>query len=166
MIKAKRSTAAQDLSKLLRGMHLTRDFELAGHKWRIRTLEPAETIEADGLVSDISSMQAGRSYARATLAYAITHIDEEPIEKHFAWPDRPATAGDEQAEWDAISSNPDALRKWYRLQVYDYIVHDMQDEVISEMFAQYAKLANDKRSAVESLPGFSKKTPTSTSSPT
>lgn len=166
MIRPKRSSVTQEIADLLKGMHLSSEVDLAGHTWRLGTLDPSESIEADGLVADFSSMQAGRSYARAVLAYALTHIDGKPIEEHFAWPERPAAATEEQAEWDAIDGNADAKRRWYRAQVYDFVIHDLQDEVIAELFKAYAQLSNQKKNNIEALPGFLKRMPTTASSPT
>lgn len=160
MIKASRDKRVEDIKHSLRGFHITEDFDIGGAKWRLRTMTPAEIAESDAWVNDSTSMQAGRSLARAQVACALTHINGVPIEELFTVPKE----GDPE-ELKRLE-DPETLRLWRKQQVWDFLMHETQDEVLILLWESYVALLKRKRAAMEGLSGFSKGIPSTAPSPT
>lgn len=159
-IKAVRSKKLNDISTMMRNFHLSEDIEAGNVTWRVRTLEPSEILESDAFVRDGTEMQQSRSIGRAQITFALTHIDGKPIEDEFAVP----TTGDPE-ELKALE-NPDIRRLWRREQIWEYLIKEVQDEVLAKIWEGYVELLKRKRTAMDGLSGFKKGTPSTESSPT
>ena len=122
---AKRGANANKVSAQLRGHHFQDTFTVYGIKYAIRTLEPWEETWADGLIPAISSFQTGQAIPRAYLAAALMSIDGSPMDAEFAVPD----ALDPEMR-KVLEGSADILRDWRWRQVYSWIQHDLQPEVI------------------------------------
>jgi len=159
-IRAERSSALKDIGTMMRGHHLTMKHTVMGIEFTMHTLEPFEIMESDSLAAGETALQSARSHGRAQVAYAITHINGVPIEEHFKLP----TQGDPDEL--AVLQDKEMQRRWRRMEVWDYLVHECQDEVLAELWEQYVKLLTRKREAMKAVPGESNGTPSTASSPT
>lgn len=158
---AKRGAKAMAVSTVLRGKHVQDDFEAFGVTYTLRTLEPWEETWADGLVPAGSGYQTGQAIPRAYLAAALVAIDGSPVEAEFQVPD------ELDPEMRKILVGDDVvLRDWRTRQVFAWVQHDLQPEVIETLWQGYVTLCMRRKSLLEGLVRLSTRTPSSGSSGT
>lgn len=158
---AKRGAKVSQVSAVLRGKHVQGPVEAFGTTYQIRTLEPWEETWADGLVPAGTAYQTGQAIPKAYLSVAIIAIDGSPIEAEFAVPD-----GLDPEMRKVLVDNKEILQDWRWRQVYQWVQHDLQPEVIEEIWKGYVALCMQRKSLMESLRPLSKGTPSGPSSDT
>lgn len=156
--KSKLSVLLQDLrADLLRG-RIEDVFEFAGRKFRMHTLSDGESVWRDMYVSTASNVALLSSMKGATVAAAISHVDDVPVQELFSLPEDPKLV-------DYLKNSSDDLRNYYRERMHEFML-EFGDAIINEFHAFYRGLDERRREVIEQLKNSSKGTRTSESSST
>jgi len=143
--KAKRHQILKDVATEMSGRHITKDVEIDGHRFTLRTLKPSEADWAitrmPGSGGDPTKMVLLQS--KPIVAASIQAIDGVPVEELFALPDDMDTDVKE-----ALISDGAALREWRRDQVLDFVLEDLLDDVVGRLWHAYAQLRESEAAAV------------------
>jgi hypothetical protein len=146
-LKAKRSSKLQLLKQELSRGFIEKDFEIAGHTFKLSTLSEDDETWADTYlrISTPAAMISSRKAPR--LASAIRAIDGEPREVLFQFPD------DMSPEMKkALSENAVQLRYWYNDQMLYFLLEDSNRPFINLLWEKYESLEKDREEAFKELP--------------
>jgi hypothetical protein len=146
MPKAKRHDVLDALAAELRGCNTTKEFEIAGHKYGLRTLTPREEGLADGYVTGANFYQTGRNRRGPYVAAALDSIDGVSIKELFQRPD------DEEETMEALlDSDVDFEDNWRIGEVLRWLVANVPPAVLSELWQCYQELERQRNEALEGI---------------
>lgn len=159
---AKRHALLDIIGKELAGAHHEKVFEVLGHKYAMRTLDPQEESWADSYVRGDNFYQTARNRRAPYVAAAIQAIDGVAVETLFTFPD---TASDLEAK--LFSSSPEYRRAWHREQVLTWLVdRDKHGPFVQHLYQSYLEIDGQRTEALENLDPLLKTTRTGGSSNT
>lgn len=120
---------SDDLRSLINLGKLTDHFSLWGHSFDIRTLRIGEELEV-GLVTDRykTTNEAGRAYATATVAAALSKINGQPV---------------------VVPLGPDADD--LIAQKFDYVTRRLHWPIIRKIYERYIQLVERQEAALTEL---------------
>ena len=152
--RAKEHPLLKQLTGELRGCAMSETFDVAGHKYTLRSLSPLEESWADGHVDGQNLYQAGRNRRAPYVAAALEAIDGVNVRELFALPE----TGIEPAVREVYLNNDMFLTDWRRGQVLRFVAEDLQPEVLMQLWNSYLELAGRREEALEKLGPLSKRT--------
>lgn len=151
--RAKRSARLNRLTHALSGKHLRETFEVFGTKYTLETLRGSAETWATNHTSGSTGLQVGRNQMAPIVAASLRAIDGVPIEDDFLIPEET-----DKETRELLEKSKAAHQDWLRREVFLWLLdeEDSQPDLVRELWARYAILADKRREALEGLAPLSK----------
>lgn len=148
MADAKKHKILLDLKKEIQVGFIDQEFDIRGHKFKLKTLNEEEETWSDQFLLSTGTPYAMIVSARAPkLAVSITHIDGTSVADLFEYPEE--WSPEQRRDMDT-----NALRKsyWLRTQLMTYLQKDMDRELIMDLFKAFQTLDERRTEVIKQLP--------------
>jgi hypothetical protein len=136
----------------LRGAHTKDTFEVLGHKYVLRTLDPVEEAWADSYVNGENFYQTARNRRAPYVAAALKAIDDTPVEELFTPPDDLP-----EMQRELIDSSEEFRATWLRDEVLKWLVSkDKHGPYVQMLYHCYLEVDTKRGEAFDNLDPLSK----------
>jgi hypothetical protein len=139
------NTLKSDLNK----GEVEEEFDMLGHKWKVRVLDADARSWAFQFVNDNNVIAYGESLKAPQLAAALQAVDGIPVDELFQYPEDM-----KKEDKDLLSSNPLKKKYWVRNQLMLWIVENLDPTITNQVHKRYVKLAERRDAALGALPNF------------
>lgn len=159
---AKRHALLDVISGELAGAHCEADFEVLGHKYRLRTLDPQEEAWADRYVDGQNFYQTAKNRRAPYVAAALVGVygpDSETKEERLFRVDELFTPSDDMPDIQRalIDSNSEFYATWLRDEVLKWLVaKDKHGPYVQQLYARFLELEQMRNEALENLDPLSR----------
>lgn len=144
---SKKHKVLQDLKREIQIGFIDQDFEVKGHKFKIKTLNEEEETWSDQFIQASGTTYSMIVSARAPkLAVAITHVDGVPVSELFDYPDEWTV--EQKRELDA---NPLRKKFWLRTQMMTFL-QDLDRDTTVELFKAFKTLDDRRAEVIKQIP--------------
>jgi len=139
----------------LQGCHRLGDVTVYGHKYTLRTLDPADRSWVmqfvDGTNGDAVKM--ADDFIAPACACALTHIDDKPVSALFRLPELgPKPTADELEYYKLLESEPLLLDNWRRRQVLKWLLRPgKHPQLLDQLYVKYGELNKEREVALGQL---------------
>ena len=147
-MKTKINDRLQKFSQALAAGRRTKDVEVFGMHFKLRTITQAEEDLANSMIGATNSaVEASEKRARAMLAVSISEIDHKVIEDVFE-------VSDLEPHEAAALLDKNTKREWAQRELYDWLAQQ-EPEVSGELYSEFRTLIAEKRLALRDIKPFS-----------
>jgi hypothetical protein len=145
--RAKRSNVLNAIKQEISKGFIERDYEVNGHKYKLRTLNEDDEVWADSYMRITTPAAILSSRKAPRLAVAIVSIDGESKEQLFALPDDMP-----KEDRDALKDNQVQYKYWLNGQMLYFLSEEGNRPYINDLWDKYNELEKEREEAIKKLP--------------
>lgn len=145
--RAKRSAKLELLKEELKKGFIEEEFEVGGHKWRLRTLTEDDECWADTYLRTMSTAAILSSRKAPRLAVSIVSLDGELTKDMFGIPDdMPAEAKKD------LQDNPVRFKYWLYDQMLYFLLEEGNRSFVNGLWEKYEALTTKREESAPAVP--------------
>lgn len=156
--RAKQHPVLSNLSRELRGLRVSKAFEVYGHTYTLALLAPKD----EDWVAERSASAGNNVFEFASksgkprIAASLMAIDGVSVAELFLLPDEPDMSPETRKY---IESDKTVYNNWLRDEVLAFINTEMDSAVLEQLERNYLQLDTEKKEALKKIGPLSVKTP-------